>query len=106
MRAGETPIKSPGRGSERGIARLLLATRELRLVGVDEKGLAVAGNRAIVDDHLLDVRERRKVEHDVEQRMLDDGAKPARTRAALERALGDRREGMVAELELDAFHRE
>src|SRR6185437_12466272 len=86
--AGGTPIKPPEGERAGELGDLLLPTRDLRLVGVDEERLAVAGDGAVVDHHLLDVGERRQVEHDVEQRVLDDGAQPAGSRAALERALG------------------
>src|SRR6185312_4508019 len=64
------------RGAARELADLLLATRDLRLVGVDE------------------------------ERLLDDRSKAPRAGTALERPLRDRSERMVAKLEFDPFHGE
>src|SRR5207253_913445 len=78
---------------------LLLATRDLGLVGVDEQGLAVAIDAVLVDDDLLDVRQRRQVEHDVQERVLDDRTQAAGAGTALEGAFGDGLEGMFPVLE-------
>src|SRR5690606_1689447 len=46
--------------------------RDLRRVGVDDQRLAVAFDRVLVDDDLLHVLQAGQVEHDVEQRLLED----------------------------------
>src|SRR2546421_3430787 len=101
-----TPADKPPKGGWRLPASLLLATRDLGLVGVDEQGLAFAVDAVLVDDDLLDVRERRQVEHNVQKRMLDDGTQAAHARAALERAFRDGLEGMFPVLEFDPLHGE
>src|SRR5688572_30272714 len=100
-RRGQKPSPAGAYGEVR--RPLLLATRDLWLVGVDQQRLAFAADRALVHDDLLDVREGGKVEHDVQQGGLDDRAQPAGAGAALERALGDRLQGMLPEFEFDAF---
>src|SRR3954466_179712 len=99
MESERGEVKPLSEAATGGTKRLLLATRDLRGVGVDQQRLSVAGDGALVDHDLVDVGERREVEHDVEERALDDRAQAARAGAALERALGDRRQRMFAELE-------
>ena len=61
MGAVREPVNPPA-GQFGQARRLLLPTRDLRLVGVDEQGLAVARNRSLVDHDLLHVGEGRQVE--------------------------------------------
>src|SRR5712692_2590698 len=96
----------PPKGGCLVAASLLLASRDLGLVGVDEQRLAVAIDAVLVDDDLLDVRQRRKVEHDVQKRMLDDGTQAPRTGAAIEGAFRDGLEGMFPVFEFDSLHGE
>src|SRR5664280_1922509 len=62
---------------------------------------------ALARDHALgDVAPRRQVEHDAHQRLLDDGAQPARAGATRERLLRDREQRLVGEHQLDAVQAE
>src|SRR5262249_20366277 len=69
--------------------------------GRDERRLEVLLDRLLRDHALGDVAPRRQLEHDVEQRVLDDRAEAARAGLALERLVGDLPERVVREDELD-----
>src|SRR5689334_4384716 len=67
----------------------------------DERRLQALVDRLARDHALRDVLARRQLEHDVEERRLDDRAQAASTGLALERLVRDLREGVVREHELD-----
>ena len=61
---------------------------------------------SLVTTHLRHVAARGELELDLEQDLLDDRAQPARAGLALERLVGDRRQRVVGEDELDAIELE
>src|SRR6478735_874553 len=85
--------------SDQGSGGLLLAA--LGLARDEGRGDVVLDDLP-GDDHLGDVAPRRDVVHHVEEDLLDDRAQAAGAGAALEGRLGDRVDGVVGELELDA----
>src|SRR6478609_5251148 len=85
--------------SDQGSGGLLLAALGLAR---DEGRSDVVLDDLPGDDHLGDVAPRRDVVHHVEEELLDDRAQAAGAGAALEGRLGDRVDGVVGELELDA----
>ena len=56
--------------------------------------------------HLLDVVAAGQLVHDVEQDLFEDGPQATGTGAPQERLVGDRRERVVGELELDVLELE
>src|SRR6478736_6187362 len=85
--------------SDQGSGGLLLAA--LGLTRDEGRGDVVLDDLP-GDDHLGDVAPRRHVVHHVEEDLLDDRAQAAGAGATLEGRLGDRVDGVVGELELDA----
>ena len=82
-------------------------TLRQRLVGFGEKrGVDALLDGLFGDDALAHVGAARQVEHDAEQRLLDDGAQAACAGAARQRLDGDGGERLLGEHELDAVQRE
>src|SRR6266540_4160506 len=107
--ATATPAASTSSSSSRRDHFLLGALSGLfgelfGLVGAgarDERRLQVVRDRLLRDRALRDIGARRQLEHDVEERVLDDRAEAARARLALERLVGDLPERVLGEDELD-----
>src|SRR5579864_123596 len=110
MRSCPTSIQDDGPNSSPGcngsvtrpsLSRLLDRLVEIRPAARHERR-ADALRDALLRDHALGhVAARRKLEHDVEKRTLDDRAKPAGAGLALERLVGDLPQGVLGEDELD-----
>src|SRR5256885_1096397 len=87
-----------------GVATTKRVPRGLRLGGLflgfghEERPLAIQDDLPR-DDALLEPLDRRQLVHDLEHDLLEDGAEAARARAALEGLPGDRRHGVLGELE-------
>src|SRR5688572_33414625 len=83
-----------------------LVERERVPCARDERRAEVALDRLLRDHALGDVLARRELEHDVEERELDDRAEAARAGLALQGLVGDLPERVVREDELDVVVRE
>src|SRR5215471_13890212 len=88
-------------GRLRGLLDRLVRLVAGGLCARDERRADALRDRLLRDHALGDVAPRRKLEHHVEQRGLDDRAEPAGTGLALERAVGDLPHCVVGEDELD-----
>src|SRR5919204_2225085 len=99
-------------GLERRFSALSRLFRELfRLVagadaGRDERRLEALLDRLLRDRAFDDVVARRELEHDVEERRLDDRAQAARAGLTLERLVRDLPKRVLGEDELDVVVRE
>src|SRR6266850_5979359 len=87
-------------------ARRSSGTRHLRRLGVDEKGLAFAHDGIFVHHDLAHVLHRRKIEHDVEQHLLEYGAQAARPGLPRQGLLRDRLQRLRPHFQIDRFHAE
>src|SRR5260221_7695071 len=96
--SSRAPIEDGGRRSS--------GARHLRRFGVDEKRLAFAHDGVLIHDYLADVLQRRKIEHDVQQHLFEDGAQSARARLPRERLLGDGVQGLRPDFQIHPFHAE
>src|SRR5690242_20250621 len=80
--------------------------RHLRRLGVDEKRLAFAHDGVLVYHDLADVLHGRKVEHDVQQHLLEDGAQAPSARLPRQRLLRDGLQSLRPHFQIHSFHAE
>src|SRR5690606_6773083 len=80
--------------------------RGLAAVAVDQVGLGLVVDHRLVHHDLADAFQRRQLEHGVQQHRFHDGAQAAGAGLALERAPGNGRERVRADLQLDPLHLE
>src|SRR5262249_28913453 len=91
-------------GTRPGAARQL-TLRALLFLRVRDQWGAMVLDHVLIDDHLRH-RLAWRVEHDVEQRGLEDRAQATRAALLQRRHVRDLHQRTFAELELDAVHRE
>src|SRR5207237_1828869 len=82
------------------------ASRALRRLLVDDEGRFLLEDGVLVDDDLADVLVRGDLVHDVQHRVLEDGAQTARAALVRDGLSGDRAQRALGELELHAVHLE
>src|SRR5215468_6917848 len=105
---GPPGFKAPAPARRRRCDELQGSMRpgNLGLIRVNEQRLAVAHDRRLVDDDLAHVLKRRKLEHDVEQDMLEDRPQSPGAGLACERPVRDRGKRLRPHLEIHALHPE
>src|SRR4051794_6971093 len=100
------PVCRCGDPTPAGLGRLFAQLLELLALLVrhrlgDERGLEAALDRLLRHHALGNVAARRQLELDVEEGLLEDRAQPAGAGLALQRAVRNRSERFLLELELD-----
>src|SRR6478609_3984929 len=100
---GQPPFTRTKRGRPRGSGGFLAGTLGPRLgLTAHDRRVDVVEDDLAGHDDLGDLVIARHVEHDGEEDLLHDRAQAAGTRAAQQRLVGDRRDGVLRELEVDA----
>src|SRR5258708_7402328 len=80
--------------------------RHLRRFGVDEKGLAFADDGVLVHHDFAHILHRRKIEHEVEQHLVQDGTQAPRPRLPPHRLRGDPLPRLRPHLQIYSLHAE
>src|SRR5712664_1049333 len=80
--------------------------RHLRRFGVDEKGLAFADDGVLVHHDFAHILHRRKIEHEVEQHLFQDGTQAPGPGLSRQRLRGDRLQRLRPHLQIHSLHAE